>query len=735
MNEPFQTNARDFEPSAAWITCPEQKEPLLGGMPATYFRKTFSVNDIRLPAEIAIAALGLFALFVNEKKANPDVLAAPFTNYDKTVLYHVYHIGKFLHRGKNKIEVIVGDGWCNQNAPETWGFSRASWKTTNKMICTAHLGNDIYVSDESWEVCQDGPVYRSALRLGEFHNNDLVPSYSSYAKKCEPPRGKLVRNHMHEIRECKKLKPKTAIESDNGILLDFGQNIAGYIGFCINGHSNQVITVTYGDKLTDGKIDNLSNAQYITDETLRKYFQVDKVILKNGKNEYKPLFVYHGFRYAFIEGICLRDAQNVAAFAVRTSFPQTGEFSCSLSRLNTLQKMCLASTEANFVGIPTDCPHREKNGWTGDLQLSVEQMLYNYDCATDLKKYLYDICDCQLDNGCIPCIAPTAENCFGYDWGNGPVWDLALFEIPYRLARLQNDFETAKNVLPALEKYYAYAETKQNALGLYEFGLGDWNTPQCLPKDATPLALVSSCSVLQMTRILKFFHTELFGSDGGFAEKESLLANAIRAAFVKSDGNVADNSVCSLAAVLYYNLASEREKSLIFNNLLRVLYDADHTMQFGILGNKYIYRVLCENDRSDVALKLLKNDRYPSFGHWIRQGAVTLWEDFEGTNSRNHYMFSDISAVFYQYFAGISYAFEHGVQHNTIRLCNIPQIKNLRAKLFTPNGILQIQKQTIATGVEYTLTVPADSVTTVIYPNGNTKQFRPNETYTFTIAK
>ena len=397
--------------------------------------------------------------------------------------------------------------------------------------------------------------------------------------------------------------------------------------------------------------------------------------------------------------------------------------------------MCLASTEANFVGIPTDCPHREKNGWTGDLQLSVEQMLYNYDCATDLKKYLYDICDCQLDNGCIPCIAPTAENCFGYDWGNGPVWDLALFEIPYRLARLQNDFETAKNVLPALEKYYAYAETKQNALGLYEFGLGDWNTPQCLPKDATPLALVSSCSVLQMTRILKFFHTELFGSDGGFAEKESLLANAIRAAFVKSDGNVADNSVCSLAAVLYYNLASEREKSLIFNNLLRVLYDADHTMQFGILGNKYIYRVLCENDRSDVALKLLKNDRYPSFGHWIRQGAVTLWEDFEGTNSRNHYMFSDISAVFYQYFAGISYAFEHGVQHNTIRLRNIPQIKNLRAKLFTPNGILQIQKQTIATGVEYTLTVPADSVTTVIYPNGNTKQFRPNETYTFTIAK
>ena len=191
------------------------------------------------------------------------------------------------------------------------------------MICTVRAGNDIYVSDESWEVCQDGPVYRSALRLGEFHNNDLVPSYLSHAKKCEPPRGKLVRNRMHEIRECKKRKPKTATESDNGILLDFGQNIAGYIGFCINGHAGQVITVTYGDKLTDGKIDNVSNAQYITDETLRKYFQVDKVTLKNGKNEFKPLFVYHGFRYAFIEGMRMRDAENVTAFAVRTAFPQT----------------------------------------------------------------------------------------------------------------------------------------------------------------------------------------------------------------------------------------------------------------------------------------------------------------------------------------------------------------------------------------------------------------------------
>ena len=131
-------------------------------------------------------------MFINGKKANTDVLAAPFTNYNKTILYHTYDITKFLRRGKNIFEIVVGDGWCNQNAPETWGFFQASWKPTNQTICSIHIGDETIVSDESWNVCQDGPIYRSALRLGEFQDNNLVPSYSLPAKKCMPPRGTLM---------------------------------------------------------------------------------------------------------------------------------------------------------------------------------------------------------------------------------------------------------------------------------------------------------------------------------------------------------------------------------------------------------------------------------------------------------------------------------------------------------------------------------------------------------------
>ena len=721
-------NDNAFGDNAVWITCPEQKNPLLGGSPATYFRKSFFIKSDSIPSStITIAALGLYAVFINGKKANTDVLPAPFTNYNKTILYHTYDITEFLRRGKNIFEIVVGDGWCNQNAPEAWGFFQASWKTTNQTICSIHIGDETIVSDESWNVCQDGPIYRSALRLGEFQDNNLVSTYSLPAKKCMPPRGTLHADTMHKIRECQKIKPKSAIDADCGILLDFGQNIAGYIGFCINGHAGQIVTITYGDKLTNNRIDNDSNSQYISDEALRKYFQIDKITLKDGKNEFKPLFVYHGFRYAFIEGLSMQDAKKITAFAVRTAFPVTGKFISSSLILNRLQKMCLASTEANFVGIPTDCPHREKNGWTGDLHLSVEQMLYNYDCAADLEKYLDDICDCQLENGCIPCIAPTAENCFGYDWGNGPAWDLALFEIPYRLAIQKNDWKTVKKHLRNLEKYYAYLQTMQNGDGLYEFGLGDWNAPKTLPQNITPLSLVASLCVLQMTRIMKYFYMELFGSDNGYSKKETALATAIRCKFIHPNGSVANDSVCALAGILYFDLAKDDEKPLIFAKLLTVLREADYTMQFGILGNKYVYRVLCENGRSDIALKILTNKKYPSFGYWIKQNAVTLWEDFEGTNSRNHYMFSDISAIFYQYFAGISYTFKHGVQHNIVRLFNQPRLKYIYSETLTPNGVFQIEKRHTNSKTEYALTLPSDSITDVIFPDGNTKKFISNE--------
>ena len=678
-----------------------------------------------------VAALGLFACFINGKRIGNDVLSAPFTNYDKTILFHTYDIANYLRVGNNRVEIAVGDGWCNQNAPDTWGFFQASWKSTNKMICSLQIGDKTIVSDESWLVCQDGPIYRSALRLGEFRDNRLVPTYSLNAIRCTPPRGALMQDTMHEIREYKKLKPKYVSVCKNGMLADFRQNIAGYIGFTVYGKSGQTVTITYGDRLKDGKIDNVSNAQYINADTLKNYFQVDKITLKEGKNEYKPLFVYHGFQYAFIEGIAAQDIKNITAFAVRTSFPSIGKFVSSSPILNRLQKMCLASTEANFVGIPTDCPHREKNGWTGDLHLSAEQMLYNYDCAVDLAKYFDDICDCQLENGCIPCIAPTAENCFGYDWGNGPAWDLALFEIPYLLATKINNWEIVKTRLDRLEKYYAYMQTKQNDDGLYEFGLGDWNAPQTLEKDATPLALIASLCALQMTRIMEFFHKELFGRNGDYAEKEIVLSEAIRQKFVSANGNVANNSICALAGILYFDLANPDEKKKILEKLLTVLRKNDYTMQFGIFGNKYVYSVLCENGKSDIALKTLTNNKYPSFANWIKQGAVTLWEDFEGTNSRNHYMFSDISAVFYKYFAGISYQFEHNVQHNVIRLLYIPKLKHISAETLTPSGILRIEKSIEKQKIKYELTLPARSVTKIIFPNGNTKIIASNETEIF----
>ena len=730
----FRTEAVENLGSAKWIGRSESEKPYLGGAPATYFKKEFEFSKGRAKAYLYIAGLGLFNVYINGKKVGVGVLNSPFLDYNKGVFYETYEVSALLNNGHNIITVVVGDGWSCQNTVDTWGFFKANFKCEHKMILRLVSKGLEINSDESFKVSEDGEITRSALRLGEYYDARRKPTYSEFAVIKEAPRGKLLANNMHLIKEMKSYRYKTVEKLADGYLLDFGVNIAGYASVNISGSSAEHIKLVYGDRLENGDISNVSNAQYIMDSSQNETYQTDMVTLSDGCVSFKPQFVYHGFRYIKVIGLSSPPTHGeIVAVSIRTSFKKIGEFKSSSRIINTLYDMCCASQEANFVGIPTDCPHREKNGWTGDLQLSLEQLLYNYDCEIDLHKFENDICKTQRDGGEISCIAPTDSNIFGYDWGPGPAWDVAMFLTPFEIAKRTGDFESARKYIPFMKKYSDYLETRRESDGLVEFGLGDWNPPRACSVTEAPLKLIASLYYKNMNDILAYLCEKLGENGTVYSKRAKKMHELIRRKYVKRSGLVAEGGACAQAAAIYFGVVDGALKDKVFKVLLKTLKRDKYTMRFGIMGSKYIFHTLCELGRCDIALKMLKQSDYPSFANWIKRGAVTLWEDYEGTNSRNHYMYSDIVAVFFKYFAGIDYEAISGIQRNIIRINRVYGERFVSAHTMTPAGNLEITQVRNDEKIKISVVLPPNSVSEIVFENGDRVALLESGEYTFDL--
>lgn len=702
-----------FCPEAKWIRAAENN-PTGGGNPVSYFRKKFFVDSFSR-AFVYCAGLGLYDITLNGAEVTDDVLKEPYTCYSEKIFYGVYEITHLLKRGENVVELSLADGWYNQNVEDTWGFWKADWKGANKFILQMQIDDELIVSDESWEACTDGPISRSAFRLGEVCDLRKTPSYSGHAILSEIPKSRLCTRIGHGIKEAEKITYRKATLLPSGVLLDFGRNISGYVSLTTDGTDGESLTVTYGERLNDGYIDNRSNARYILDEKLREVYQKDFVTLKSGVNTFKPKFVYYGFRYVFIEGLKqIPEKQDVVAYFVHTGFSKTGSVVTDNERINRLQRMTLDSDMANFVGIPTDCPHREKNGWSGDIGVSAEQFLYNFDVGTDLKKWIFDMLDCQAENGAFACIAPTARNIFGYEWGTGPAWDFAVFELTYQLLIRCGDYKTLQAAYPHLVKYFDYLETRKDADGTVCFGLGDWFYPLDKKMKVAPTRLTDTLYAYRMARYLEFFGNRLFGNDCGYRKRAEDIKAAADRAFLKPDGHVANDAITALAAYLYFFELDKETDEKITKRLVRAIRNKKYGSFFGILGNKYLHRVLFKRGFGDISVRIWESDEYPSFGWWIKRGNVSLLEDYEDVLSRNHHMFGDISAVFYSCVVGADYYVFDGMLYLQVNIPKLKSISHAKGSFRTPNGKVSVEWQKNQKGYFVKLSLPSGTNATVV---------------------
>ncbi len=615
------------------------------------FRKSINIEKPVKKAVMHTVALGYGEYTVNGKKVSDEVLSTPFTKFDSRTLYLTYDVTDLLAEGENVLGVFAGNGWYNAIG-KTWDFEKAPWRSHIKMIMQLDIeytdGTTQTVnSDSSWKV-NEGPVIYNHVREGETYDARLeIPGWNepgfddaewANTNVCAGPGGIIEPVNWVPIRVVRTLEAKYI---GNGIY-DFGENVSGWARIKTSGKKGTEISLCYAEQLKPVGIEiETANINSFTWEQ----HHTDKYILKGeGTEEWEPRFVYHGFRYVKAEDA--PEDFEIEACVVHTDLQSVGSFECSDEMLNKIHSASRLATLSNFAGIPTDCPHREQNGWTGDAQLSCQQALYNFDMVKAYKKWLNDFKDAQRPNGALPGIIPTGG--WGFNWGNGPAWDGALINIPWQIYQITGDSSAIKQMWENIKLYIDYLYTMQENY-IVKFGLGDW----CPPDNVVECSnhVTSTAYYAQFARIAAKC-AEIMGEDPAPYNK---LAQNIKQAYRREflGKEELEKSQTFLACGIYQQMYEPDEIPQKAAKLAKLVEENGWHIDCGILGAKYIFSVLDDNGYADVLYKMVTEPTYPSYAFWINRGMTALCEDWEMRNSLNHHMFSEVDHWFYRHIAGI----------------------------------------------------------------------------------
>ena len=704
---------------------------------APLFRKIFTVNSAA-DAQIKIAACGFYKLFINGENITKGALAPYISNPDDIVYYDEYTVR--LNSGENAIGVILGNGFVNNPAGWVWDYDKAKYRSAPHFALQLICGDLSIDADESFKT-SPSPIIFDDYRYGEifdareqfdgWNTTEFDDSAWSSAIIAPMPRGEIRLCEAEPITVQKELKAISITKTDDGYLYDFGQNCAGVCRLNIKGKKGQRIELRHGELLIDGKLDIENiwfpyNEKGIHWEFDKKHIHNDIYICRGeGLETYVPSFTYHGFQYVLVSGITEEQAtpELLTYLVMNSNLKKCGDFTTSDKTLATLQDMIVRSDLANFYYFVTDCPQREKNGWTADAALSAEQILLKFDATTSLREWMRNICKAQNTQGALPGIIPTGG--WGFKWGNGPAWDCVLAVIPYFCYKYRGDKQIIRECAPAFVKYLHYLTTRNDENGLLAIGLGDWcHVGERYSKPKAPLIVTDTIMAIDIADKMALLFGEIeMPSQADFARaiarqyRDSFRANLIDFDTMTVNGNCQT----SQAMAIYYNLFNGDEKPEAFERLLELINQADGHMDVGVLGARVIFHVLSDFGYADLALKMITRPDFPSYGYIVNQGFNTLWERFtrEPVDSVNHHFWGDITAWFVKALAGLDY------NPDTTDLTRVDIKPHIVADIndasaYYDSNFGRIESSWIKDGDTVTLAVKVpDSISGVIEPKNN----------------
>lgn len=608
-------------------------------VPSHYFRKTVYIEKKIGNAVITICGLGFYKLFLNGEEITNGKLATYPSNPDQVLYYDEYDVTGKLKCGKNVFGVQLGNGMLNCIGGAQWDFDKAPYRSAPKTsFALVADGKTLMQSDTDVKVCPS-PILFDDLRNGEHYdarketpgwcNEDFDDSEWQNALVAERPKGKCEVYRGPAVKVFSQYAPQSIRETDGGFIYEFPCNAAGVCRLKINGTRGQVVKLSHIEALDANGKPFFGNIKF--QNTPKEYAQQDVYICKGGKEEYVPSFTYHGFKYVYAEGIRKDQATEglLTFLEMHAEMRQLGKLYTSSAEVNRICDAVMRSDTSNMFHFPTDCPHREKNGWTGDIAVSAEQMTLLWNTEPMLCEWMKNLRYAQREDGALPGYVPTSGS--GYEVWTGPSWDRALFIVPYILHRYRGNKTVLKDNADAMEKYIRYLQTKRDADGCVCFGLGDWcqSTVYEAHLYETPVQITDTLSaILSLNLASRIFRA--IGRDFA-AERASATETAFRKSFSEKWLNEGGDAVlCPTQTAQAYALscgifAQEKQKHAV-EELVRRIRAKKYHFDVGIVGGHVLFDVLAENGYADLAYDMIMQKTPPSYRYF--ENDTTLRESF-----------------------------------------------------------------------------------------------------------
>ncbi|PRA09469.1 MULTISPECIES: alpha-L-rhamnosidase [unclassified Paenibacillus] len=672
---------------AEWI-CGDYEPKPGERYPVDEFSKTFQIPAF-VKARMYITACGIYETSLNGMKVGDMVLTPGVTSYEKRIQYQVYDITKQLQSGVNRWDISLGDGWF-RGKQGVFGATNVFGTQTcalGQIEITGTDGTTTYIgTDGSFRWSNDGPVRFNDMKDGETIVAALSPSYKGQARVTEWETLLCCSNNV-PVKEKETFKPTVLLTPDGSTVLDFGQVIAGYPQFSIQGKQGHTVVLTMGEMLDSEGNFTLSNVvqeyDYAPDYCDDSRFQT--IIYSCGseaRETWKPKFCIQGFRYVKLDNWPEPvQADHFTAIAVYSDMEQTGQFSCSSPYLEKLVNNTLWSMKGNFLDVPTDCPTRERAAWTGDAQLFFHAGRYFMDFTAFFRKWMQDVFDDQAADGkvynIVPRVAPHGE---GFDYVEGSSgWIDAGILIPYRywktygdLKQLANWYEPMTKLAdfminrmgdtsdPDLDQKLEPSEHRQYIVTT-GFHFGEWNEPDReelvsgLPKyeEATAYLAYSLNCLSQISDALGK------QKDASKYFKVSERAKAAYQYYFVKNGTISTNKMAKLVRPLALDLLDQDMRKNVEHELISLVREREHHVGTGFLSTPFILKALSDAGYVDDAYQMLEKEDYPSWIYQIKQGATTIWENWNGEASRNHYSNGAVCDWIFNTVCGINLAGEN----------------------------------------------------------------------------
>lgn len=733
----------------------------LNGIPAPVFRKSFTLSAEDLQAaECVLCSTGFYELFLNGQRITRGELVPSIYNPDDVLFYDRYDLTPFLKKGENVLGVLLGSGFQNAIGGDIWHHKDRRCAppalalqvtcgsvtfTAPDMLCrpSALLFNDYRCGtlfdarliDLAWctpEASTDG--WHAPLTAD-------VPAGEPRFVTCEPVReirrlraGRVEPGELREYRIRDSLAHllyggdtvmgRTPLSG--GYIYDFGENIAGVPVLHIKGTPGQRIEMQFSELLFEGFVD-YTNVDVYPDGCCQR----DVYICRGeGEETWRPPFTYHGARYCYVYGITPEQATpDLLEFAVlHNDVPRRAVFSCSDPLTQQIYDACIRSEESNLFYVLTDCPAREKNGWTGDAAISAEHYLMNWGTERCFADWLACLRRAQHENGIIPEMVPSANIPT-----NTPIWDSIITFFPYEVYRHTGDLAVITDNLPAIRRNIAYYRSIRDERGVVECGYGDW-IPVDSPIDAyaSPLGFCCTAILSEECRMAAVMARAVGDTaaaeefEGWRAEfREALLAEYDEGGVITAGRTEryhrATYRPCqtSQAVGLALGLFPEAERPAAFRKLVELIHENGDAFDCGFLGLRYLFRVLAENGEAELAYRLITRPQHPSYANMILRGETTVWERFlapgERIGSHNHHFLADLAAWYLRTVTGLRpNPDDDDPERVDVAPVFLAAIDRAEGHYCTPGGRVQVAWAREAGRVRLTVTVSGSARVTVV---------------------